>query len=119
MVTQLRNLEKETGIKHNFNLVKFPLFLRLSRVDSRLDPKRGSIFYLTLSPALEVLEKPFFYALGTATISSYFPSPNERFIFATKASFGTIVGSSHSAIPPSERFYLGSESTLRGYDYFT
>ena len=46
-------------------------------------------------------------------------SQDNRHIFAAKLTLGTILGASQHEIPPPERFYAGSESTLRGYRYLT
>lgn len=44
---------------------------------------------------------------------------DKRHVFAVKLMAGSIFGASGHEIPPPERFYAGSESTLRGYRYLT
>lgn len=40
-------------------------------------------------------------------------------MLAAKVNLATIQGAGRHTIPPSERLYAGSESTLRGYNYYT
>lgn len=118
MFKQLSNTRSDND--GNYNLVKFPVQLRWTNVDSLLDPTEGCSLYLKLIPTLQVLRPRFAYAIGSFTGTSYYAlDPKGSLILAGKATFGTIQGSPRRTIPPSERFYAGSETTLRGYAYRT
>ncbi len=43
----------------------------------------------------------------------------EDIVLAGKLSVGSIWGATRKGIPPSERFYAGTESLLRGYRYMS
>lgn len=113
--TQLRDSRSDND--GNFNLFKVPLLLRWSNVDDPLDPKCGATLLLKSVPTTQLLDSSFGYSVNTVTASIYRPICN--FVIAGKAMFGTILGASRRSIPPSERFYAGSENTLRGYKYLT
>lgn len=103
-----------------FDLVKAPLQLRWSNADSLLDPTQGSILQLKVTPSVQIFNPQFTYCINTLTASHYQSlTTNKRFIFASKLMLGSIIGASKHDIPPPERFYAGSENTLRGYHYMT
>ncbi len=102
-----------------YGLLKTPFHWRWSNANDSLDPTKGYTFYSKIIPTLDVSEDPFWYGIGHFSISSYQPVFNNRFILAARAQLGTIIGSSRKEIPASERLYAGSETTLRGYNYYT
>lgn len=118
MYTQLRDTHSEEG-NGDFNLFKIPLTLKWHRIDDLLDPTRGASIYAKSIPSCEVVGHKFGYAVNTVTCAFYRPIKNECFVFASRLIVGSIWGSSRRNIPPSERFYAGSENTLRGYRYLT
>ncbi|NGX42471.1 MAG: Translocation and assembly module TamA [Chlamydiae bacterium] len=116
--THLRNEDADN--EGSFNLLKAPFQLKWTNVDDPLDPTCGNGIYLKTVPTIQLLDSQFAYIVTTLTGSIYRPlCRNRRFILAAKASFGTILGSRKKDIPSSERFYAGSENTLRGYKYYT
>ncbi len=103
-----------------FNLLKIPLQVRWSTANSILDPTSGYSLNLKTSPTMQIRVPAYFYCPTTLTGIIYIPfSEERRFVLAAKTVVGTIFGSSRHEIPPSERFYSGSENTLRGYKYLT
>jgi len=103
-----------------YNLIKTPLQLRWSNADSLLDPHKGSSLDFRMTPSLQVLHPQFFYTINLLTGTYYIPLNKEKsFIIALKGVIGSILGPSRKKIPSSERFYAGSENTLRGYKYLT
>jgi translocation and assembly module TamA len=103
-----------------FHLWKLPMHLRWSNADSVLNPTVGKSINLKVTPSLQLATPQFFYCPITCTATYYKPlSADRRIVFAAKASLGTILGVTNHAIPPSERFYAGNETTLRGYQYQT
>ncbi|MBA3958392.1 MAG: BamA/TamA family outer membrane protein [Parachlamydiaceae bacterium] len=114
----LHDLRSDTnGI---YNLFKIPLAMRWSNANSVLDPTRGRTINLKITPTAELLGRQFGYCTATLVTSSYYPlSHSEQWVLATKLMLGSIFGSGRRTIPASERFYEGSENTLRGYHYQT
>ena len=103
-----------------FDLIKIPLQLRWSNVDNLLEPSKGLTIQLRTIPSIQLFKPQFAYAINTFSSSIYQSlSQDNRHIFAAKLTLGTILGASQHEIPPPERFYAGSESTLRGYRYLT
>lgn len=103
-----------------FNLLKVPLQLRWSNADSLLEPTSGSTFQLKMIPSLQIFKPRFAYCINLFTGSLYQKlTDDKRHVFAVKLTLGSIFGASKHEIPPPERFYAGSESTLRGYRHLT
>jgi len=103
-----------------FNLLKIPFQLRFNNTNNLLDPTVGFSFNFKMIPSLQTFTPQFFYTINTLIGTFYLPlTDNHRLSFADKVTFGTIIGATHHAIPPSERFYAGSENLLRGYHYLT
>lgn len=103
-----------------FDLLKLPLQLRWSNADNILEPTKGGTLLLKAIPSLQMFHPYFAYSINTMT-GTYYQSltENKRHVLAFKLMAGTIVGANENEIPPPERFYAGSESTLRGYRYLT
>jgi translocation and assembly module TamA len=104
----------------DFNLIKVPFQYKWNNTDDILDPKIGSTFFFKSIPTVQFLDKHFFYSINQMIVSGYLPLAKDgKFIFASKLNIGSIVGAPESSIPTPERFFAGSESTLRGYNYYT
>jgi translocation and assembly module TamA len=104
----------------DFNLLKFPFQYKWYNTDDILDPKIGSSFYFKTVPTVQFLDKPFFYVINQMIGSAYFPLEEEgKFVLASKINIGTIIGGPDRSIPTPEKFFAGSENTLRGYNYYT
>lgn len=108
--------------EHNgtFNLFKTPLQLKWSTEDNILDPTDGASFHLLCIPSLQFVSPEFAYSINTLT-TTYYKSFTEdkRHVFAAKLMLGSIIGAGKHNIPPPERFYAGSQNTIRGYRYLT
>ncbi|MBA3603019.1 MAG: BamA/TamA family outer membrane protein [Parachlamydiaceae bacterium] len=103
-----------------FHLIKAPLQFRWTTANSLLDPTSGYSLTLKSDPAIQLRGHKFVYCPMTFTGTMYYPlTEDKRFVFASKIHMGTILGPTRRAVPPSERFYSGNESTLRGYSYMT
>lgn len=104
----------------SFHLLKAPLTLLRNRTDNMLDPSCGSSFFGKIVPTAQVLSPKFIYSINQATATYYQSLRGDcRLVLAIKGIIGSIIGSPRREIPPSERFYAGSETTLRGYNYMT
>jgi translocation and assembly module TamA len=107
---------------HNgtFDLIKVPLQLRWSNADSLLNPTKGFTLNLKAIPSFQFINPQFVYSINTFTATGYYSlTNNDRCVFASKLMLGSIIGANEYDIPPPERFYAGSENTLRGYKYLT
>lgn len=113
---------RDTHADHNgqYNLLKSPLQLRWSNANNLLDPTEGKTINLRIIPSFQFLQPQFIYCINTLTTTVYYPlTANKSYVLAQKIMFGSILGSSRRTIPASERFYEGSEDSLRGYRYLT
>lgn len=103
-----------------FDLIKFPLELRLTTADNLLDPTEGMTAKFKVIPTFQFLSPRFAYCVNTFTGTYYHPlKKNKRSVLAVKLMLGTISGASKNSVPGPERFYIGSDTTLRGYRYLT
>lgn len=103
-----------------FNLAKVPIHVRWSNANSVLDPTQGISFNFRAVPTLHFPDHPFGYCINTLGTSIYSPlTRDHNFVLASKILVGSIWGSSRRTIPASERFYEGTENTLRGYRFLT
>lgn len=103
-----------------YNLFKIPFYLRINRTDNILDPTHGSTLLIRSIPSWQFLDPQFVYCINTIAGTTYYAlTSDNQYIFAIKGLFGTILGSNRRTIPTSERFYEGSDTTLRGYRYET
>lgn len=118
MYKRLRS--QRSDFNGTFDLLKIPLQLRWSNTDSILEPTKGATVQLRAIPSFQIFHPQFAYCINTFT-GSYYQSltKDKRHVFAAKLTVGSIFGANQHEIPPPERFYAGSESTLRGYRYLT
>lgn len=118
LFSRLRNSHSNNN--RNFNLLKIPLQLMWINTDSLLDPKRGLSLHFRTTPAAQVLSPTFGYCTHLLSTTAYQPlDSRQRFVLAAKSTLGSIWGASDHRLPPSERFYAGSDTLLRGYRYMT
>lgn len=102
-----------------YGLFKTPFQKRWSNTNDYLDASTGTTFFTQITPTLQLSKNPQFYSIGNFSYSAYTPYFDNRLILAGRVQLGTIAGASRKKISPSERFYAGSETALRGYKYFT
>ncbi|MDB2614390.1 BamA/TamA family outer membrane protein [Chlamydiales bacterium] len=102
-----------------FSLMKLPIQVKWNHVDRALDPSCGATLNLKLVPTLQLMNTQFGYVINHTMVTGYYPLNEDKLILAFRGQIGTITGSERYTIPPPERFYAGSESTLRGYKYMT
>ncbi len=118
MYKRLRS--QRSDFNGTFNLLKVPLQLRWSNADSILEPTKGGTIQLKTIPSFQILRPQFAYCINMFIGTIYQAlTKDKRHVFAAKLMLGSIFGASKHEIPPPERFYAGSESTLRGYRYLT
>lgn len=101
------------------HLLKTPLYLRYTEIDSTFCPTQGYTLTLRCIPTFNISPQ-FTYAINLATLTGYYPVfGNDFLVLAGKVHFGSIFGSRTITIPPPERLYAGSQCLLRGYKYMT
>ena len=102
-----------------YYLYKVPLQVIWSCADNLLDPTRGVTANVKATPAYQVYKKEFAYMVHTSILSCYHSFFKDKLTLAVKGMLGNIFGASREIIPPPDRFYAGSDITLRGYRYLT
>jgi translocation and assembly module TamA len=118
MYTRLRNTHSDNN--RMFTLLKEPLQLFWNGVDRIMDPSRGVTLHFKMTPTLQTEKPRFGYITNWFNLTAYQPLDcDNRFVLAGRAAIGSIYGASEHSIPPSERFYAGSDNLLRGYHYLT
>jgi len=102
----------------NFTLLGVPLGIRYDGSDNVLDPSRGHRTLANLAPYFSVLGDTVEMVSMRVIESLYVPlDRRRRVVWATRFSFGSIVGASRSAIPADKRLYAGGGDSVRGYQY--
>lgn len=118
MCTVLRNTHSDNN--RVFTLIKAPLQLFWNRTDRLMDPTHGFTLHLKTTPTFQIKSPLFFYNTNWLNLTAYQPLDcDNRIIIAGRAALGSIWGAPTQSIPPSERFYAGSDNLLRGYKYLT
>lgn len=118
MFTRLRNTHSDNN--RTFTLIKTPTQLFWSDVNRLMDPTKGISVHLKTTPAVQTQAPCFAYTTHFFSLAAYQPlDTDHNFVLAAKATLGSIWGASKHSIPPSERFYAGSDLLLRGYSYLT
>lgn len=108
--------DDDTG---TFYLAKLPLFIRWNNSNNLLDPLRGYIIQTKLTPSYQFLSPHFVYLNHTTTGMYYKSFFTEKMTLAGKLTLGNIFGAAQHTIPTPDRFFSGTENTLRGYRYLT
>ncbi len=102
-----------------YSLLKTPAQFRWSNTNDYLDPETGSTFFSQITPTMQISNDSQFYTISNFSYSAYAPFFDNRLVLAGRVQLGSIIGAARKKISPSERFYAGSETALRGYKYFT
>jgi len=101
----------------SFHLLGLPLELRRLDTDSLLDPTAGSRIVWNETPYQD-LKLDLRFLVSQVTTSFYVPlSASRRFVLASRASVGSLVGAQRSNVPSDKLFYTGGGGSVRGYSY--
>ena len=98
-----------------YHLVKIPLLLKWSNANSPLDPTKGFSFNIHVTPSYQVLEPHYRYFIHASSLSAYHSLADDRITFAGRVGIGNIIGAGKKTIPLPDRFFGGSQNSLRGY----
>ena len=109
-------LESSGIIGHQlYHLVKIPAQLQWSNANSPLDPTNGFSLNVHLTPSYQVRDPHYRYLIHASSLSGYRSIAEERVTFAARIGIGNIVGAGKNTIPLPDRFFGGSQNSLRGY----
>jgi translocation and assembly module TamA len=103
-----------------YTLGKIPLYVRYTKTNDILDPTNGLSVTARCIPTMQLISPCFSYCITRLIGAIYAPlNRSGRLSVAAKVNLGLISGSSRRTIPTSERFFAGSDNTIRGYRYLT
>jgi translocation and assembly module TamA len=112
----LERLESTGIIDHKiWYLVKAPLQLRWSNANSPFDPTKGFSINIRLTPSYQFYTPHFSYLIQTTSLAAYRSICEDFMTFAVRAGIGNILGAAEHTIPLPDRFFGGSQNSLRGY----
>jgi outer membrane protein insertion porin family len=90
-----------------------------STVDSPIYPTRGKSFYYGVSFQGGPLGGNVNTISNNFEMSYYHPSYHRRNVIAFHFKSSMITGYGGNEVPPNNRFYIGGEQDVRGYDFYT
>lgn len=103
-----------------YSLLKVPFTYTWRNTDYLEDPSEGLTFSFKATPNQDLQPDYVFFFNAQATTTFYIPlDSKKRQVFAGKFLVGSITGTNTPNVPAPERFYGGTEQTLRGYRYLT
>ena len=113
---RLERLESTGIIGHQlYHLFKIPLQLGWSNANSPFDPTKGMTLNIHLTPSYQFLFPHYKYLINTSSLAGYKSFADNLVTFAAKVGIGNIIGASNNSIPLPDRFFGGSQNSLRGY----
>ncbi len=112
------HVESDDGTE-DYSLFGLPTFMRYDGSDDTLNPTRGWRAGLTVTPYTPV---------GGGSVTSFVSSrvnasnylrldDSGRYVLASFAAIGSIVGTSFADLPRDKRLYAGGSGSVRGYGY--
>lgn len=104
----------------NVALVGLPLTAVRDDRDSVLNPTRGGVLGLELTPYAGRGIEPLSFALGGVTVTGYRAvDDRRRIVFAGRTRLASLAGEETQAIPANKRLYSGGGGSVRGYAFQT
>lgn len=86
--------------------------------DNALNPTRGTIIDLSVTPYAGAGDQPLQFLRTSAGGSAYYAiDKGARFILAGRTRVGTIIGEASASLPADKRFYAGGGGSVRGYEF--
>ena len=104
---------------NKYGLLSFPGFLTYDTRNDSIDPRRGMLGNLTLTPYTETFGDGGQFLKAQTSLQTYFSNENMTWkpTLALKASLGSITGAEGDNVPSDIRFYAGGGGSVRGYDF--
>lgn len=90
-----------------------------STVDSPVNPTHGRSIYYGTTFTGGPLQGNVDTISNTFTMSYYHPTYHRRNVIALRVQGAEITGFDGREVPPNNRFYLGGEQDVRGYEFYT
>ena len=112
-------VQEEGEESENYNLLSFPLGVKIDTTDNLLDAKRGATVALEVKPYFDLRSSGTQFTKNTLVMTGYHTFAETRFdpTLALRIKAGVISGADNLEIPADERFYAGGGGSVRGYAY--
>ncbi|WGL17501.1 BamA/TamA family outer membrane protein [Microbulbifer bruguierae] len=112
-------VQEEGEESENYNLLSFPLGMKIDTTDNLLDAHRGATVALEVRPYLDLKGNSPSFVKNTLVMTGYLTGEDIRFdpTLALRIKAGVISGIANLDIPADERFYAGGGGSVRGYSY--
>ncbi|WP_239692610.1 autotransporter assembly complex protein TamA [Microbulbifer mangrovi] len=112
-------VQEEGEESENYNLLSFPLGIKIDTTDNLLDAKRGATVALEVKPYFDLRSDGTQFTKNTLVMTGYHTFDETRFdpTLALRIKAGVISGADNLEIPADERFYAGGGGSVRGYSY--
>ncbi|WP_336278720.1 autotransporter assembly complex protein TamA [Bartonella sp. CB175] len=101
----------------NFRTVGFLSGLIYDDRDHKLDATKGLYGEVIFEPFYEMFFNNFVAKMTVEGRSYWGLGEKDRFVFATRAKIGTIIGSDTRQVPSDTLFFAGGGGSVRGYAY--
>ena len=102
-----------------YGLISFPGFLTYDTRNDPIDPRKGWLGNLSITPYTETFGDGGQFLKTQTSLQTYFSSDTMSLkpTLALKASLGSITGAEGQDVPSDIRFYAGGGGSVRGYEY--
>ncbi|MCA0895051.1 autotransporter assembly complex protein TamA [Microbulbifer agarilyticus] len=112
-------VQEEGEESENYNLLSFPLGLKIDTTDNLLDARRGATVAFEVKPYFDLRNSGTRFVKNTLVATGYLTGDDVRFdpTLALRIKAGVINGIDNLEIPADERFYAGGGGSVRGYSY--
>ena len=112
-------VQEEGEESENYNLLSFPLGVKIDTTDNLLDAHRGATIALEVKPYFDLRSSGTQFTKNTLVMTGYHTFEETRFdpTVALRIKAGVISGADNLEIPADERFYAGGGGSVRGYAY--
>ena len=112
-------VQEEGEESENYNLLSFPLGVKIDTTDNLLDAKRGATVALEVKPYFDLRSSGTQFTKNTLVMTGYHTFAETKFdpTLALRIKAGVISGADNLEIPADERFYAGGGGSVRGYAY--
>jgi outer membrane protein insertion porin family len=117
-LTKFRSLAGPDALK-GIRMSQLTPTIQYSTVDSPVNPMRGKSFYYGASLAGGPLGGNINTISNNFELSYYHPTYHRRNVIALRLKASVITGFGGTVVPPNQRYYMGGEQDVRGYEFYT
>ncbi|WP_236250385.1 autotransporter assembly complex family protein [Microbulbifer sp. ALW1] len=112
-------VQEEGEESENYNLLSFPLGIKIDTTDNLLDARRGATVAMEVKPYFDLRSSGTQFTKNTLVMTGYHTFDEVRFdpTLALRIKAGVISGADNLEIPADERYYAGGGGSVRGYAY--